>query len=58
MREIETEIIRSHKRTLLLDMRSENLAESLMEKVGATVVVLYIASSCGINHQAETSAAI
>ena len=58
MREIETEIIRSHKRTLLLNMRSENLAESLMEKVGATVVVLYIASSCGINHQAETSAAI
>ena len=58
MREIETEIIRSHKRTLLLDMRSENLAQSLMEKVGATVVVLNITSSCGINHQAETSAAI
>ena len=48
MREVESEVIRADIRTFLLDMGSENFAESLVEKVGGSMGVRDFKSSFSV----------
>ena len=53
MREVETEVIRAYERTFLLHMCSENLTESLVEKMRRSMVVGDFQPSVSIHMQRE-----